>query len=85
VHLGANHGTLKIVLARGQVQGDVVTGFLGAGQRGGDMLELNGYGPRAALKAVGDGLFQVRTSDGFSETFTLSGVAKLASHDFVWT
>jgi Ca2+-binding RTX toxin-like protein len=84
LQLGA-HGEIRIILARGAAGGDVITGFAGAGRRGGDILELHGYDAGAKLTALGDGRVRVSSADGFAETFTLTGVSKLAAHDLVWS
>ena len=84
IGLGVHTGKFTITLDRGEVQGDIIKGFAGAGVSGGDVLDLVGYGTGAKIAFVSGNVFKVAAADGFSETFTLEGVSKLVFGDFLF-
>jgi hypothetical protein len=64
-------GNDTFVLRAGEVQGDLIVDFDGAGSAVGDFLRFEGYGSQAKLTSLGSGKWQV--SDGSrTETFNAS-------------
>lgn len=63
--------------------GDVITDFEGANTAGGDVLELQDFGPGAKLSNAGGDFWQVDWSDG-TDTFQISGVTTLGSDDYLF-
>ena len=77
----------RFLLRPGEVQGDVILGFAGAGVAGGDWLSLQGFGTAATLTHQGEGLWRVSYVQGgvaTSESFTVVGVTTLGADDLVW-
>ncbi len=80
-------GRDRFVLRPGEVAGDRIEGFAGPGTWGGDWLVLEGFGPGATLTHQGGGLWRVSYFDAASavaESFTLTGVTRLAADDVIW-
>jgi hypothetical protein len=80
-------GRDRFLLRPGEVEGDRILGFSGAGTWGGDFLVMEGFGAGAALTHQGGGLWRVSYSDGgtpAAETFTLTGVTRLGADDVLW-
>lgn len=80
-------GRDTFLLRPGEVQGDVILGFAGAGVAGGDWLSLQGFGTAATLTHQGEGLWRVSYVQGgvaTSESFTVVGVTTLGADDLVW-
>ncbi len=71
----------------GEVAGDRIEGFAGAGRQGGDVLLMEGFGAGAALAHKGGGAWAVSYADGGiarTESFTLAGVSLLGADDVIW-
>ncbi|WP_158639328.1 cellulase family glycosylhydrolase [Elioraea rosea] len=80
-------GRDTFILRPGEMQGDVILGFAGAGGQGGDWLVLEGFGAGATLTHQGEGLWRVSYVQGgvaMSESFTIAGVTTLGADDLVW-
>ncbi|AWM87675.1 VCBS repeat-containing protein [Microvirga sp. 17 mud 1-3] len=74
----------RFYLQKGQVQGDVIADFKGAGKEGGDELWLVGFGSsdEVSLTHSGDTWTVSNTSQGISESFRIVGVQHLSANDF---
>ncbi len=80
-------GRDTFILRPGEVQGDVIENFAGAGVAGGDWLSLQGFGAGATLTHQGAGLWRVsyvQAGVATSEIFTVVGVTTLGADDLIW-
>jgi Ca2+-binding RTX toxin-like protein len=80
-------GRDRVILRPGEVQGDRLEGFAGAGQPGGDWLVMEGFGAGAALTHQGNGLWRVSytvAGEAMAESFTVVGVSRLGADDVIW-
>jgi Ca2+-binding RTX toxin-like protein len=78
-------GTDTIVLSKGGVQGDIITGFEGAGLANGDVLELVGFGAGATFAFVSGTTYRI--TDGADEetlSITTIGGAQVTAADVVF-
>jgi hypothetical protein len=66
-----NAGIDTIVLRKGEVAGDIITGFNGKGAAAGDVLSLTGFGAGSFIKALGGSSYSV-VDGAHTETFTLN-------------
>ncbi len=84
--LFGGRGNDTFVMRAGEVDGDRILDFEGAGAPGGDVLEFHGYGAGASIEALGGGQYRV-AGNGYSEVFTLmnanQAVTNLAAQDWL--
>jgi Ca2+-binding RTX toxin-like protein len=76
-------GNDSFVFARGEVDGDIIVDFQGAGVAGGDVLVLSGFGPGATLSNVGE-IWTVTYGAGLTESFEIAGVTSLGAGDVIF-
>ncbi|WP_017667691.1 Ig-like domain-containing protein [Sandarakinorhabdus sp. AAP62] len=81
--LTGGSGNDTFVYQRGEVTGDIILDFQGAGVAGGDVLVLTGFGLGAALTNVGD-IWTVSYGAGLTETFQIVGVTSLGAGDVIF-
>jgi serralysin len=68
-------GNDTFILRYGQADGDVISGFNGAGAAVGDLLRLEGFGTSATLTVVGvgGGNYEIRSGASVWGTFSVTG------------
>jgi hypothetical protein len=76
-------GNDSFVYGRGEVDGDIILDFQGAGVAGGDVLVLTGFGPGATLSNVGE-IWTVTYGAGLTESFEIAGVTSLGAGDVIF-
>lgn len=85
--LTGGSGNDTFVFQRGEANGDVVTDFTGAGNVGGDILNLVGYGAGAYVShAAGSDYYVIHAGAEFgaaTETIRLTGVTNLGAGDYL--
>jgi hypothetical protein len=81
--LSGGAGNDSFVFARGEVDGDIILDFQGAGVAGGDVLVLSGFGVGATLSNVGE-IWTVTYGGGLSESFEIAGVTSLGAGDVIF-
>ncbi len=81
--LSGGSGNDTFVFTRGEVNGDLILDFQGAGIAGGDVLVFTGFGPGAVLTNV-DEIWTITYGDGLTETFELAGVTRLGPGDVIF-
>lgn len=85
IGLGSGQGDEdRFYLSPGEVEGDVIADFEGAGVPGGDSIWFIGFGPRADLQLTNSDDFWTIANNvtGHSETFRIIGVTSLDPTDF---
>ena len=80
---GGAGNDIFVFAARGDVAGDIIVDFEGAGVAGGDVLVFTGYGPGATLSNVGD-IWTITYGEGLTETFEIAGVTNLGPGDVIF-
>lgn len=81
--LSGGAGVDRFEYARGEIEGDTILDFEGAGVAGGDVLVLTGFGTGATLSNVGD-LWTVNYGAGLAESFRIVGVTSLGAGDVIF-
>jgi Ca2+-binding RTX toxin-like protein len=81
--LSGGAGNDSFIFARGEVDGDIILDFQGAGMAGGDVLVLSGFGPGATLSNVGE-IWTVTYGAGLTESFEIAGVTSLGAGDVIF-
>ena len=76
-------GNDSFVYVRGEIDGDIILDFQGAGVAGGDVLVLTGFGPGATLSNVGE-IWTVTYGAGLTESFEIAGVTSLGAGDVIF-
>ncbi|OYW15311.1 MAG: hypothetical protein B7Y82_03095 [Sphingomonadales bacterium 32-65-25] len=76
-------GNDTFVFVRGDVEGDLILDFEGAGIAGGDVLVFTGFGPGATLSNAGE-IWTITYGAGLSETFELAGITNLGPGDVIF-
>ncbi|WP_291297534.1 TIGR03118 family protein [Elioraea sp.] len=85
--LSGGEGDDVFVLSATTGQGDVILDFAGAGDEGGDQLELAGFGAGAALNHLGGGLWLASGAAGEASFMLLAGgaaVTALVAEDYAF-
>jgi predicted extracellular nuclease len=80
--LSGGGGNDSFVFVRGDLEGDTILDFEGAGVAGGDVLVFTGFGPDAALSNIGD--LWTLTYGGRAESFRIVGVTSLGAGDVIF-
>lgn len=76
-------GNDTFVFVRGDVEGDLILDFEGAGIAGGDVVVFTGFGPGATLSNAGE-IWTITYGAGLSETFELAGITNLGPGDVIF-
>ena len=76
-------GNDSFVYVRGEIDGDIILDFQGAGVAGGDVLVLTGFGVGATLSKVGE-ICTVTYGAGLTESFEIAGVTSLGAGDVIF-